>query len=213
MKLWGLPLTGHGDGSLYAACRWPAVALFGGLYRCRAYGTEHLPAKGSAIVITNHKSNVDPVVVGMILDRPLRFMAKKELFENDALARLITTLGAFPIDRGAGDREALRTSLDVLARGEVLLMFPEGHRRRDDAVHDFLPGAAMIALRSGAPVVPMAMDGTQRIVRDRRPGLPALRALVGPPLRFDDLPGRNSQTYHEAARRMHDAVAQLYARL
>jgi 1-acyl-sn-glycerol-3-phosphate acyltransferase len=204
---------GHGDGGLYAACRWPAVFLFGGLYRCRVHGAENLPLRGAAIVITNHKSNVDPVVVGMVLDRPLRFMAKKELFANPALRRLITTLGAFPIDRGTGDREALVTSLDVLSRGEVLLMFPEGHRQRDDEVHDFLPGAAMIALRSGVPVVPMAMDGTQRLVRDRRPGRPALRVLVGEPLRFDDLTGRNSKTYHEAARRMRDAVAGLYARL
>ena len=92
-------------------------------------------------------------------------------------------------------------------------MFPEGHRRRDDAVHEFLPGVGMIALRSGAPVVPLAMDGTQRMVRDGRPGLPALRTLMGPPLDLSDLTGRNSKTYHEAARRMQEAVAELYAQL
>lgn len=213
MRLWGLPLNGHGESGLYTFCRWLAVPLFGGLYRCRVRGAENLPAHGAAIVITNHKSNIDPVIVGMLFDRPLAYMAKKELFRNAALRKLISTLGAFPIDRGAGDREALATSLDVLAHGGVLLMFPEGHRQRDDEVHEFLPGAAMIALRSGAPVVPMAMDGTQRMLRGGRPGLPALRALIGPPLRFDDLPGRNSKTYHEAARRMRDAVAELYAQL
>ena len=213
MRPWGLPLRGHGDSGLYTFCRWLAVLVFGGLYRCRLRGPENLPVRGAVIVITNHKSNIDPVIVGMLCDRPLRYMAKKELFGNPALSRLISTLGAFPVDRGAGDREALATSLEVLTDGGALLMFPEGHRQSDDEVHEFLPGVAMIALRSGAPVVPLAMKGTQHILHGGRPGLPALRAAIGPPLSFDDLPGRNSKTYHEAAGRMREAVAELYGRL
>ncbi len=213
MKVWGLPLNGHGETKLYTFCRWLAVPLFGGLYRCRARGAEHLPYDGPAIVIIDHKSNVDPIVIGMIFDRPLRYMAKIELFRWRPLAWLITTLGAFPIERGAGDRDALRTSLEVLARGEVLLMFPEGTRFRDEEVHPFLPGVGMIALRSGAPVVPMAMDGTQRLVQDGRPGRPSLRAIVGPPLDLTDITGRNSKAYQEAAVRMQHAVADLYERL
>lgn len=124
MRLWGLPLAGDGDTRLYTLCRWLAVPLFGGLYRCRVEGTENLPREGAVIVITNHKSNIDPVIAGMICDRPLRYMAKKELFGNGALRKLIVTLGAFPIDRGAGDRAALTTSLEILADGGILLMFP-----------------------------------------------------------------------------------------
>lgn len=213
MRLWGHPLFGHGDSWLYTFCRWVFVPLFGGAYRCRARGADNLPASGPAIIIVNHKSNVDPLIIGMIFDRPLAFMAKKELFGFRPLGRFISTLGAFPIDRGAGDRAALTTSLDVLARGEVLLMFPEGTRKRDDAVHDFLPGVGMLALRSGAPVVPMAMEGTQRLVRDGRPGLPAVRALVGRPLDLSDIEGRNSKAYQEAARRMQAAVSDLYDHL
>ena len=213
MRLWGLPLRGHGDSGLYTFCRWLAVPLFGGLYRCRVEGTENLPPEGAVILVINHKANIDPVIVGMSCDRPLRYMAKKELFRNAALRKLIVTLGAFPIDRGAGDREALRTSLDILAEGGVLLMFPEGHRKPDNAVHDFLPGVGMLALRSGAPVVPLAMDGTQRMMAGGRPGLPALRARMGPPLDLSDLTARGSKTYHEAARRMREAVAELYAQL
>src|SRR5450759_2761681 len=155
VRLWGLPLVGHGDSGLYTFCRWLAVPLFGGLYRCRATGAENLPREGAVIVIINHKANIDPVIVGMICDRPLRYMAKRELFGNAALRKLIVTLGAFPIDRGAGGRAALTTSLEILAEGGVLLMFPEGHRKPDDAVHEFLPGVGMLALRSGAPVVPL----------------------------------------------------------
>ncbi len=213
MRVWGLPLAGHGETGLYTFCRWLAVPYFGGLYRCRVRGSGNLPAEGPVMVIMNHKALFDPVVAGMIFDRPLRYMAKKELFENATLRKLIVSLGAFPIDRGAGDREALRTALEILAGGEMLLMFPEGHRQLDHAVHEFLPGVGMIALRSGAPVVPLALDGTQDIIRDGRPGLPALRGLVGPPIDFSDIGGRNSRAYQEAARRMHDVVADLYARL
>ena len=213
MRLWGLPLAGQGDSGLYTFCRWLAVPLFGGLYRCRATGTENLPREGALIVVTNHKANIDPVIVGMICDRPLRYMAKKELFGNAALRRLIVTLGAFPIDRGAGGRAALSTSLEILAGGGVLLMFPEGHRKRDDAVHEFLPGVGMLALRSGAPVVPLAMDGTQRMMAGGRPGLPALRARMGPRIDLSDLTARNSRAYQEAALRMHDVVAGQYAQL
>jgi 1-acyl-sn-glycerol-3-phosphate acyltransferase len=213
MRLWGLPLVGQGDSGLYTFCRWLAVPLFGGIYRCRAQGAHNLPREGGVMVITNHKSNIDPVVVGMICDRPLRYMAKKELFGNAALRKLIVTLGAFPIDRGAGDRAALTMSLEILAAGGVLLMFPEGHRRPDSEIHAFLPGVGMLALRSGAPVVPLAMDGTQRMLAGGRPGLPALRARMGPPLDFSDLTARNSKAYQEAARRMQQAVAELYAQL
>ena len=119
MRLFGLPLNGLGDSREYTFCRWLAVPLFGGLYRCRTSGTQHLPRTGGVIVVTNHKANIDPVIAGMVCDRPLRYMAKKELFGNAAFRKLIVSLGAFPIDRGAGDREALTRSLEILADGGV----------------------------------------------------------------------------------------------
>ncbi len=93
-------------------------------------------------------------------------------------------------------------------------MFPEGTRQPDDAVHEFFPGVGMIAVRSGAPVVPLAMDGTQRMLP---PGggvhLTKLRTAIGPPIDLGDLTARNSKTYQEAARRMQQAVTELYAGL
>ena len=208
---WGYPLKGDGDTALYTFLRWLAVPFFGGLYRCRVRGAEHLPRSGPALVVMTHKCFWDPVVAGMVFARPLRFMAKRELFANRQAARFISSLGAFPLDRGAGDRAALQTALAVLERGEVLLMFPEGHRQIDDAVHEFMPGVGMIALRSGAPVIPLALDGTQYMWRDGRPGFPALRGQVGPPVDLSDITTRNSKAYREAARRMFAAVAGLYA--
>ena len=213
-RLFGLPLVGDGDSRLYTFCRFLAVPLFGGVFGCRCKGGENLPRSGPVIVACNHKSLADPVVAGMVCSRPLRYMAKKELFVNPYLRRLITSLGAFPIDRGAGDREALTTALEILGNDGLLLMFPEGTRQTDDSIHEFFPGAGMIAVRSGAPVVPLAMDGTQRMLP---PGggvrLAKLRTAIGPPVDLSDLTARNSRTYQEAARRMHDALAGLYARL
>ncbi len=213
IRIWRYPVVGHGDTRLYTFLRWLAIPFFGGLYRCRVRGAENLPQTGPVMVIMTHKAFWDPVIAGMIFDRPLRFMAKKELFVNSAAAKFISSLGAFPIDRGAGDRAALTGALDMLKRGEMLLMFPEGHRQRYHGVGDFLPGVGMIALRSGAPVIPLALDGTQDMLRDGKLGLPALRGLVGPPIDLSDITTRNSKAYQEAARRMHEAVAELYAQL
>jgi 1-acyl-sn-glycerol-3-phosphate acyltransferase len=213
-RLFGLPLVGDGDSRLYTFCRFLAVPLFGGLYGCRCAGGDNLPRNGPVIVACNHKAYVDPVIAGMVCNRPLRYMAKKELFVNPALRTLIVSLGAFPIDRGAGDREALVTSLRILDEGGLLLMFPEGTRQPDDAVHEFFPGVGMIALRSGAPVVPLAMDGTQRMLPPEGGAhLTRLRTAIGPAIDLSDLTGRNSKTYQEAARRMQQAVTDLYARL
>jgi len=211
VRVAGLSLGGRGERRLYTFCRWILVPIMGGLYRCRAEGAEHLPATGPAIVVVNHKADLDPTVVGIVFDRPLAFMAKRELFEVPVLGRFIAAVGAFPIDRGAGDRAALEKALSLLAEGQALLMFPEGTRQPDDEIHEFLPGVGLLALRSGVPVVPVAMRGTNRMLRHGRPGLPALRVKVGPPLDLSDVQGRRgSAAYHEVAQRMREAVAALY---
>ncbi len=206
-----MPLRGRGDRRLYTFFRCIVLAIAAGLYRCRAEGAEHLPETGPAIIVVNHKADVDPAVVGIAFDRPLAFMAKRELFEVPVIGRLVAALGAFPIDRGAGDRGALEKALALLAGGEALLMFPEGTRQPDEEIHEFLPGVGLLALRSGAPVVPVATRGTNRILRNGRPGLPALRVKIGPPLDLSDMQGRRgSAAYHEVAARMREAVTALY---
>lgn len=212
MRLWGLPLRGRGDTALYTFARCVVLLVFGGIYRCRGRGADNLPWSGPALLVVNHQANVDPLVVGMCFDRPIRFMAKKELLDVRALGRLLGALGVFPIDRGAGDRAALETSLAVLAEGGVLLMFPEGHRYPDGEVHDFMPGVGMLALRSGAPVIPVVSKRTPEIWQEGRPGFPALRVLVGEPIDMSGFSGRGSKVYRAAAAHMREAVAELYER-
>jgi 1-acyl-sn-glycerol-3-phosphate acyltransferase len=205
----GIPLRVDDKSRVYTVCRWLVLLLFGLPYRLTVRGAEHVPAKGAVIVAVSHKSDVDPLFVGAGLRRQMRFMAKIELFRVPLLSTLVRALGAFPVDRGASDRAALETSLAVLANGEPLLMFPEGHRFKDDEIHPFLPGVAMIAVRSGAPVIPVALTGTNRIV-NKRPGLPKVRLTVGPPVDLSGLEGRRRVVYGAAAERIREAVRELY---
>jgi 1-acyl-sn-glycerol-3-phosphate acyltransferase len=161
----------------------------------------------------SHKSWWDPVFAGMALRRPVQPMAKSELFRAWWSRWVVTALGAYPIRRGEGDVEALRTSLRILADGGVLLMFPEGHRYHDDAIHPFQAGISLLAARSGCPVVPLAIRGTKEMVRNGRPRFPRVRVAVGPPVDLGGLEGRASERYAVAAERARRAVEQLYESL
>jgi 1-acyl-sn-glycerol-3-phosphate acyltransferase len=210
----GLPVYVAEDAWFYKIARVVLPTTLAQLYHVRASGTHHLPPAGPAIIVINHQSDFDPPFIGVAFPRPLRYMAKTELFDQAWFRWSIEHLGAFPIRRGEGDREALRRSLEILAAGQVLLMFPEGTRSTDGRVHEFLPGVGMIALRSGAPVIPAAMKGTDRIRgRGRLPNLSRVRLLAGPPVALDGLEGRGSKVYAEASRRMMEAVSDLYERL
>jgi 1-acyl-sn-glycerol-3-phosphate acyltransferase len=155
-------------------------------FRLRVEGAGHLPASGAAILAANHRSNVDPVVLGSALRRPVSYMAKEELFVWP-LGMVLRWIGQFPVRRGGADREALRRTEEVLARGGVLGLFPEGTRGpgRFATVH---AGLAYIVLRQQCPVLPVAMLGTER-VRRRWGWLPfasPVRVVVGPPLDLPD---------------------------
>lgn len=206
----GVPLRVDDQSRIYTFCRWLVLLLFGLPYRLTVRGAEHLPAQGPVLVAVSHKSDVDPLFVGAGLRRQVRFMAKIELFRVPLLGTLVRALGAFPVDRGAGDRAALETSLTLLAAGEPLLMFPEGHRFKDDEIHPFLAGVGMLAVRSGAPVIPVALKGTNRIAGRGRPRLPRVRLTIGPPVALGDLEGRRSAVYAAVAERIRGAVRELY---
>jgi 1-acyl-sn-glycerol-3-phosphate acyltransferase len=208
-----LPIYVPEDPWFYKVARVVLPTTLAQFYHLRTSGTEHLPPRGPAIVVINHQSDFDPPFIGVSFARPLRFMAKSELFEQAWFRWTIEHLGAYPIHRGEGDREALRRSLEVLAAGQVLLMFPEGTRHDDGRVHSFAPGVGLLALRSGAPVIPAAMKGTEEIRRDGRLGLASVRLVAGRPVALGDLEGRGSKVYAEASQRMMEAVSALYDRL
>jgi len=135
------------------------------------------------------------------------------VFGNGALRWAVTELGAIRVGRGESDRSALESALAALARGEALIIYPEGHRMRDDAVHDFLPGVGMLALRSGVPVIPVGIKGSGQVVRNGRPGLPVVRVKAGPAVDLSGLEGKKSAMYAQAAVRIRGAVEELYGSL
>jgi 1-acyl-sn-glycerol-3-phosphate acyltransferase len=154
-------------------------------FRIRLEGEEHIPEAGPVILASNHRSNMDPVLLASAVRRPVAFMAKAELFVGP-LGWIMRWIGQFPVRRGGIDREALRRTDAVLARGSMLGLFPEGTRGDGGfvAVH---PGLAYIVVRQRCPVLPVAIFGTER-VRRRLGWLPfasPVRIVIGPAI---DLP-------------------------
>lgn len=129
------------------------------VFRLRKRGLENIPREGGVILAFNHKSNWDPVVAAVTSSRPLRFMAKEELFKNPLFGGLIRRLGAFSVKRGKGDVGAIKGALKILGGGDVMLMFPEGHRIKNDRIVKAKPGVALIAQMAKVPVVPVNISG------------------------------------------------------
>ncbi|MCL5289914.1 MAG: lysophospholipid acyltransferase family protein [Bacillota bacterium] len=129
--------------------------------RWQIIGLEHLPAKGGVVVVSNHISNLDPVVVGCALTRPVHFMAKVELFKIPVLSFIIKILGAFPVNREKSDRNAIRKALEILQRGSMVGVFPEGTRSKTGQLQKAHIGAAMLAVKADVPILPVALKGTK----------------------------------------------------
>lgn len=139
---------------------WPIFRL---LYRFSVSNRSHIPASGPVLVVANHTSYLDPVLLGLAARRPIAFMAKAELFNIPGLGWLIRRLHAFPVQRDGFDRRAVRTALNKLKAGGVVGIFPQGSRERGET-KEGLPGAALIALKSGAQVLPTAIMGADKVV-------------------------------------------------
>ena len=153
-------------------------------FRMSRIGREHVPAEGPVILASNHRSFLDPFVIACMSRRPLYYVAKKELFRGRLGSWLLSNLGAFPIDRGNADADAMSTARAILERGDSVLIFPEGTRTRPGALGTPKRGVGRLALETGAPVVPIAVIGTEDIRRGWRIRPHKVRIRAGAPLRF-----------------------------
>ena len=154
-------------------------------FRLSRIGREHIPAEGPAILASNHRSFLDPFVIAVMARRPIYFVAKKELFLfHPVVSWLLSSLGAFPIDRGASDQESMATARAILERGDIVLMFPEGTRVRPGALGRPRRGVGRLALETGAPVVPVAVIGTEAVRRGWRIRPHKVRIRAGRALTF-----------------------------
>lgn len=153
-------------------------------FRMSRIGREHIPAEGAVIVAANHRSFLDPFIIGTCARRPMYYVAKKELFRGRFVSAILRSLGAFPVDRGSGDADSMATARAVLERGDILLIFPEGTRIRPGALGAPKRGFARLALETGAPIVPVAIIGTEDVRKGWRIRPRKIRVRAGAPLRF-----------------------------
>jgi 1-acyl-sn-glycerol-3-phosphate acyltransferase len=152
--------------------------------RMQRIGREHLPKSGPLLLASNHRSFLDPFVIGTLVKRPVYYMAKRELFEKRWQAWALNALGAFPVDRGAGDRDAMETARAILERGDCVVVFPEGTRVRPGPLGSPRRGIGRLALETGAPVAPVAVIGSDAVRRGWRIRSRKVRVRVGRPLLF-----------------------------
>jgi len=182
-------------------------------FRLQARGREHVPRSGAVLLVANHSSVADPPLVGSVAPRPVSFLAKAELFEIPLFGGLIRRLNARPVHREGADLGAMRTALRVLEHGGALLIFPEGTRGPEGVLRAGKAGAGMLAVLSGATVVPVYVQGSGRAwPRGRRLPRPAkITVTFGPPLRFASADGTRSkkESYEAASQAMMAAIARL----
>ena len=175
----------------------PGAAIVGFVSRllwgARIEGVEHLPRTGPFILVTNHCSNLDPLMMGWAsgnqIGRVVHFMAKIEMRSWPIVGWLATQAGVYFVRRGERDRAAQQFSLDALADGRPIAIFPEGTRSRDGHLKEGKPGAALIAMRSGAPLVPAGISGTQHVfAKGRWPRASRVRIRIGEPFSLPHQP-------------------------
>lgn len=152
--------------------------------RMRRVGREHLPKHGPLLLAANHRSFLDPFVIGTLVRRPVYYMAKRELFEKRWQAWLLNALGAFPVDRGHGDAAAMDTARAILQRGDCVVVFPEGTRVRRGPLGSPRRGVGRLALETGVPVAPVAVFGSEHVRRGWRIRPRRVSLRVGRPMSF-----------------------------
>ncbi|NMB24874.1 MAG: 1-acyl-sn-glycerol-3-phosphate acyltransferase [Firmicutes bacterium] len=182
---------------------WLVVAIFRLfvplLFRVRIEGGLQIPEKGAVVLAANHRSLWDPVFVVMASHRPVHFMAKDELFRTPILGFLLPYLKAFPVRRGENDREAIRNALSVLNQGNVLGIFVEGTRNKGNEVMPLKRGAAMLASRSEATIIPVAI---QRVKR-------RITVKIGAPLSTEGQMASRKTSYESISRGLQEALIRM----
>jgi 1-acyl-sn-glycerol-3-phosphate acyltransferase len=161
--------------------------IFSTLYPRDIEGLENIPEEGPLIVCSNHINWVDPALVASMIPRsPVYFMAKEELFNYIILGYLIKRVGAFPVKRDSADLKSIKKALSLLKEGAFIGLFPEGTRSKTGEVGEALPGVALLALKSEAPVMPVAIRGRYRLFRK-------IRISIGKPMTFAEFYGQKAK--------------------
>jgi 1-acyl-sn-glycerol-3-phosphate acyltransferase len=183
------------------------------LYRVRAIGVENVPKSGPLVLAPNHFSQMDHFFIGLFLRRKIRFMAKSQIFGPPVLTYVFKHGGVFPVRRGHHDEEAFKTAFTIVDQGGMLLMYAEGGRSRSGRLGQPKPGIGRMALETGAPVVPVAVHGSDEARRWKRLRFPKVRVQYGEPLEYavEAQPTRERQL--EVAADVFDRVREMHSAL
>ena len=201
----------HQPNGLYRFVRLVSAPYCRALYRLRVQQIDKVPVSGPVILAPNHFSQMDHWFVGVLLSRHVRFMAKSQLFKGRPLEWFLSHMGAFPVRRGQHDEEAIVTALALLRRGEALVMYPEGGRSRSGRIGTRArPGIGRLALETGAPVVPIAVYGSERARNWRRLEFPAVTVRYGEPIAAQLQPGSSREHHQQFADEVLAAVRRLH---
>jgi 1-acyl-sn-glycerol-3-phosphate acyltransferase len=196
----------------YALLRVICTPICRGLYRLRDEGVEHVPSEGPAILAPNHFSAMDHFLVGFPISRPVRYMAKSQLFKDPFLEWALPRVGAFPVRRGQHDEEAIITAKAILAQGGLLVMYVEGGRSRSGEIGTRArPGIGRLALETGSPVIPIAVQGSQRARNWKRLEFPPVMVRYGEPLRFGQDPKPSLERQQRVADQVLAKVSEMHA--
>lgn len=201
---------------LFYRVGWLIVVPFFRLYtRLTINGKEHVPTTGAFVLCPTHRSYLDTPFAGTVRWKRMRFMGKHTMWKNRQFGWIISALGAFPVQRGSADREALKRAIEVLRMGEPLVLFPEGERKEGPTVQPLFDGAVYIAIKAGVPIVPVGIGGSERVMpKHARFVYPRKVHLeIGPPIPPPVAPegGRLPRTvYHEYTERLHDELQRLF---
>lgn len=190
----------------------PIIRLY---TRLSISGREHLPTSGPFLLAPTHRSYLDTPFAGTVRWKRMRFMGKHTMWKNRQVGWVLSALGAFPVQRGSADREALKRAIEVLQMGDPLVLFPEGERKQGPVVEPLFDGAVYIAIKAGVPIVPVGIGGSERVmpkgarfVHPRK-----VHVEIGPPIPPPEAPdgGRVPRAvYGEYSDRLHDELQRLF---
>jgi 1-acyl-sn-glycerol-3-phosphate acyltransferase len=179
------------------------------VFDLKVYGRHNVPPKGGCLLISNHQSYLDPVLIGVYLERPMSYMAKSELFKHGKFAWLIRSLNAFPIKQGKSDVGAIKETIRRLKLGYLLNVFPEGARTFTSELGPIEPGAALVIRRADVPVIPCAIQGSYDAWprTTKWPRAHPIAVMYGAPLKVDGL--KSAQITELIDRTLRDLIAEL----
>ncbi|MFN8051095.1 MAG: lysophospholipid acyltransferase family protein [Acidimicrobiales bacterium] len=146
----------------YRVLWWVARTLTGAYWRLEIVGGERVPRSGAFVVAPVHRSNLDFLLAGLAVKRPVRYMAKSSIFLGGIVDKFLNTMGAFPVVRDTADFSAIRTCEALLAAGEPVVVFPEGRRKDGDTLVDLFDGPAFVAARQRVPILPVGIGGSDK---------------------------------------------------